>query len=214
MQTGEDALTIDKILELVYQKLRQIVGANDIDCSEDSIFRRQLAARDFQGYGRCEWSNCERLFEVREENRLYFVGLSKTENDDDEDWVTGETSNIFVLPATNFASSYEELRDKWKRSSDQINKYNIVATIKCFLFLTAWYDGTLGIENHIKFGNFTEIMDKFSKQAPTLNEHFVFCYVDGRYGKLYENKDFLWDPSFADYVVQRIKLADRFEWLK
>jgi hypothetical protein len=214
MEEEKVALTIGEILELVYQKLRLSCRAVDIECNNDEILRRQMAFRDERGYGRCEWSNCERLFEVRNNNRLYFVGLSKTEKDDREDWVTGETANIFVLPATNFASSYEKLKDEWKRSSNEIGKYNIKAAINCFLILTGWSDGTLGMENYIKFGNFQEIMNKFSKQSPILNEYFVFSYVNGSYGKLYEDREFLWSPLFADYVVQKIKLSGHFEWLK
>lgn len=214
MEEEKAVLTIDEILELVYQKLRLSCGAVDVECSNDEILRRQMAFRDDRGSGRCEFSNCERLFEIKNNNRLYFIGLSKTEKDDRKDWVTGETSNIFVLPATNFASSYGELKDKWKRSSDEIGKYNITAAIKCFLVMTGWSNGTLGIENYIKFSNFQEIMDKFSKQAPILNKNFVFRYVDGPCGELYENKDFLWSPLFADDILQRIKLSGHFEWLK
>lgn len=199
----EIGLTIDEILESVYQKLRQSCGAVDIECGNDGILGRQMRGNEF--------SNCERLFEIKKDGRPYWVGLSKTEKEKTQSLI-GETSNIFVLNAKAYdLLSYQEIKTDLKKRQELLNKYNFDALMRGCLLLVAWKDGCLGKDYYLKIGNFQEIMEKFSKQTPILNQDFVFSPVEGHYGKLYEKKDFLWSPLFADYLTEVIKKRDYYK---
>lgn len=216
MEEEKIGLTIDEILELVYQKLRLSCGAVDIECSDDEILRRQMAFRDEQGWGRAEFSNCERLFEIKKDDRLYWVGLSKTELKRNKSLVRGETSNIFVLKATAFhLPSYQEVKKNRKLMEEIFSQYNFDALMEASLFLVARYNGTLGVEPGIEFeeeGLFQDFMKKFSTQAPTLNPYYVIGssvrYFDRDKLKW---RNFLWNALFADYLVEVIKENNYFK---